>query len=290
VKLFVDLLLVFIALLLAQELLRRAPRRTVAPLLLAIPFLLTPIWAQGAATNVLLEFDCPVEFSWIKLYSMCFCACWIGALCFTTLGTRPEALFGTALILAASIAEAVAQDLYDGSLVHCLNAAAGTLLIVTLPYRWGAVKVRADGRCRDLHFEGMTRVWIVGYSLWNLTFLYLNFPVVVGQQIATLGVALIVGLWDPKRWLQVRTYTLAVWLQTIFTFPSFLVHRMDTSSWSNAHVELVAAGLSTAYMLCLAFGVVRDRIRARPTSAQGGRILRQTQRPRLNDRWQFGEI
>ena len=57
----------------------------------------------------------------------------------------------------------------------------------------------------------MTRGWIVGYTLWDWVFIYSNYPSIAGQHLGVFGVSLVVGLFQPERWIQVRTYTLATW-------------------------------------------------------------------------------
>jgi hypothetical protein len=75
------------------------------------------------------------------------------------------------------------------------------------------------------------------YSLWNAAFVYLNFPAVAAHQIAVLASAWAVGLIDPRRWLQARTYTLATSLLLLATFPRTLIPLTDSTHWATPQRE-----------------------------------------------------
>jgi hypothetical protein len=130
---------------------------------------------------------------------------------------------------------------------HYLNAAAGGLLVLTLPFAHEVFQIKVRNRCRDLDWEGMSRTWITGYTIWNWVFIYHTFPVIAGQHLAVLGSAFLVGMFEPRRWLQARTYSLAIALFLLFSFPTFLVSRMGTVEWSNDRANIVSACISLGF-------------------------------------------
>ena len=148
------------------------------------------------------------------------------------------------MLLALNILEAVAVDLAALRAPQGLNAVAGILLVVTLPREPRVTRMGEAGRFKDLHYQGLSRGWIIGFTLWNWTFLYLNYPMLAGHHIAVLGTALAVGLVDPARWLWARMFTLATDLLLLATFGEFLLPRMDTSDWSDPSLEIAVAGMT----------------------------------------------
>lgn len=222
-----------------QELQRREPRFVVA-FFLVLPVLLTPYWARVYQTDL---------FHWVKIFSVIAGVLWFTALRYTAFDKRRWAYYGVLAILAANILEAVLQDLSGGHAAHYLNATAGILLIATLFDRLETIQVNNESRFRDLEWGSMTLAWVIGYTIWNWTFVFLQYPWNAGKHIAVLGAALIVGLIDPKRWLQARAFTLGTYLIFLFSFPTFVESAADTTAWSTTTTELLAAGLSFGFML-----------------------------------------
>lgn len=165
----------------------------------ALPLLLTPLWVgQEHAT-----------FMWFKVYSVQAGALLVLALRRTALGSRPWARAAICGVLGANILEAVVLDGLHG---HPVNALAGVALIAAMP-RPSAVTVAADG---DLSFP-LSRAWVLGYALWNLAFLLLEFPAYAAIQIALLVPPTVLGLASSARWLQVRSYTFAAHMLLAFS-------------------------------------------------------------------------
>ena len=203
----------------AQELFRRSGQWLAWACFLAVPILATPTW---------IVLNAPGLFAWVKLYSVLFTTCWITALRYTNLGGQPWARSGALLLLLANIGEAVIADALSTQWAHRVNALAGGLLIAAL---WKQISVVSLNHCcghQDLHLQGMTRGWLLGYCLWNWVFVDLNYPIVAEQQVAVLAASLAAGLLEPRRWLQARSYTLAVDLILMFSFPSRVLE------WSQA--------------------------------------------------------
>ncbi|HVX16013.1 MAG TPA: DUF5692 family protein [Pirellulales bacterium] len=243
-----QIIAVTLILLVAQEALRRATRWAVWGVFLVMPLILTPYWIRVNELGV---------FSWFKYYTVFFCVCWGTALRFTSLGNRAWARSTIPLLLAVNISEAVVLDLCGHGSAHTLNAAAGLLLIATLPYGADSARIDSAIRWHDLHY-GIGRRWVVGYTLWNWTFVYLNYPSLTGHHTAVLAAGLIVAMSDPRRWSQTRASTLGVNL--LFTATSFegMIAWLDTSTWLDEQVGIVAAGFTLVFMtgcavpICLA--------------------------------------
>jgi len=235
---FLQIIAVTVLLLLAQEALRRANRWAVWGVFLLIPLLLTPYWIRVNELGL---------FSWFKYYTVFFCVCWGTALRFTSLGNRAWARSTIPLLLAVNILEAVVLDLVSHGSAHALNAAAGLLLIATMPYGRNSARIDSANCYRDLLY-GISQQWVIGYTLWNWTFVYLNYPSLTGHHTAVLAAGLIVGMNHPGRWSQTRASTLGVNL--LFTATSFkgMVAWMDTSIWFNEQVGIVAAGCTLLVM------------------------------------------
>jgi hypothetical protein len=187
-------------------------------------------------------------FSWFKYYTVFFCVCWGTALRFTSLGHRAWARSTIPLLLAVNIFEAVALDICGHGSAHALNAGAGLLLIATLPYGPDSTRIHSDGGCCDLHYQ-TSRAWVIGYTLWNWTFVYLNYPALTGHHTAVLAAGLIVTMIEPLRWGQTRASTLGVSLLFTATFYNGMVAWMGTSTWFDEQVGIVAAGFALMFMV-----------------------------------------
>ncbi len=228
-------------LLLTQEGLRRAGKWVTWIAILGLPLALTPYWITYN------EFG---TFEWGKLYTILITACWLTALRFTKLYHRPWARLGLTALFGLNIFEAVVVDLAAGQLASSLNAAAGLFLIVTLPRSPHAIS--RHGKFADLNYDGVSYTWIIAFTLWNLTFLYINYPVIFGHHIAVLGVPVIISLFKRQRWLQVRINLLALDLLMLATFASFLIPPLDTARWYAPKLAIFAAGATLALsLLCL---------------------------------------
>jgi hypothetical protein len=154
------------------------------------------------------------------------------------------------VLLAVNIFEAVVLDLVGNGSAHALNAAAGLLLIATLPYGPDSTWIHSASGCTDLHYK-TSRRWVIGYTLWNWTFVYLNYPALVGHHTAVLAAGLIVAMIDPLRWGQTRASTLGFSLLCTATFYNDMIAWMDTSTWFDEQVAIAVAGFSAMFMtLC----------------------------------------
>ncbi|WP_439621060.1 DUF5692 family protein [Gemmata sp.] len=243
------ILALFAALYVTFEVLRRAGKWAAWALFLAVPLALTPYWVR------VNSFD---PFCWLKLYTVCFCVVWGTALRFTRLGDRAWARLGIPVLLAGNIIEAMVTDLIGGGLAHELNAAAGLLLVATQPYARRATRVDTTGEFRDLRY-GLTRGWVVAYTVWNWAFVYLNYPALVGQHTAVLACGLVVAAYDPRLWVQARAFTLGLILVATATIDAALRPWLDTSAWSDERAGVAVAGAALAVAIGSAAGARRGR-------------------------------
>ena len=256
-----DIFALSVCLFVVQQWLRHRPPNSAYLLFVVLPFVLTPMWALGSAPPLCHSFGGPLFFCWLKTYSVSVAACWLTRYRFFRLETHPMAQLIALLLLPVNMLEAVIQGACMGTWPQYLNAVAGLLLVITLPFSNDAFQARTRGRARDLDYDGLTRAWIIGYTIWNWVFVYLLFPVIAGQQLAVLGTALAVGLLNPSRWLQARTYTLAIGCYMLFTVPDLVLARLGTADWSNPTVEFWTAFVSLAFMSILAFIQMGIRLR-----------------------------
>ena len=236
-----------ILLLTAQAILRHAGKWVPWVLFAAVPVVLLPYWA---AVN---QFD---TFMWVKIFTIFSCVAWGTAVRFTRLGVYEWARRSAPVLVAVNIIEAVAVDLAAGGLTHLLNAVAGLVLVLTLPYRRDAVRVDDTRRCRDIRVP-TSRGWVVGYTLWNWAFVLMNYPELVGYHTAVLGAALVVGLIDPARWTQSRGATLGLNFLVMATFDTPMRAWLDTSGWQNPWLGVIVAIAAVSVGVVLAVGRFR---------------------------------
>ncbi|QEG34186.1 DUF5692 family protein [Bythopirellula goksoeyrii] len=239
----------------AQEVVSRSRLPVLWTLFLLVPFALTPYWLN---TN---SFDL---FVWIKIYSVMFCVSWAGWLRFTTMGDRPWLRRTIAWLLVANIVEALVLDIQATGTAHHFNALAGILLIVTLPLSVRHTRIDRVSRHRTLRYD-VPLAWICGYTFWNWTFVYLNYPAYMGHHTAILSAALVVALFDPQCWLQARAATLGLNLLWMATSNTGLLAVSNTTVWFNESIATVTASFSLAWMAVHAASSLKTRLASERT-------------------------
>lgn len=126
-------------------------------------------------------------FGWVKVISALIGVYGFLLIRFTKLGTKKFAWYFPVTILSINIAEAVYREfevfstyqtltvdpsgvLVLGGTWNILNAIAGILTIVTLT---GFVGIRVSkDKSKDMIWPDMTWMYVVGYTLWNFTYVY----------------------------------------------------------------------------------------------------------------------
>jgi len=202
-------ILVLLGLMLLNEICRRF-KWTNYLLFFVLPIVLIPLWSSYGVTY---------WFKWVKLYSVVGAAALFTLIRFTKVGNMKWAKFGAAAFLAINISEAVMQDFSMGNLANVLNAIGGILSIITLT---GWLSIHADkSKEQDMVWPAMTTFWIIAYDVWNIVFVYLNFPGSATAQMMVLVAATLPALFIKKgTWLQARAFTLAGSFMYYFTNPA----------------------------------------------------------------------
>ncbi len=205
---FAHVLFVLIALMALNELCRHFKWSNYI-LWFALPIVLIPLWSS---------YEISYWFKWVKLYSVVGAAALFTLIRFTKVGDMKWAKFGAAAFLAINISEAVMQDFSMGNLANILNAIGGVLSIITLS---GWAMIHADkSKQKDMIWPAMTTFWIIAYDVWNIVFVYLNFPGSATAQMMVLIAATLPSLFIKKgTWLQARAFTLAGSFMYYFSCP-----------------------------------------------------------------------
>jgi hypothetical protein len=183
----------------------------VAPYLMFIvlPILLTPLWMDAGMG----------WFRIAKLYSVL-----LGAIMITfyrfNFGLKDHKWLAYIIIffLGFNIAEACLQDWSQRDLPNMLNAFAGILNISAMLLYWSTIRIGSE-KPHDMLWPGLTIAWIICYDLWNVTFVYLNFPNTVAYtMIAVIPAPTIAAIFIARgTWLQARAYTLAIYMIYVVT-------------------------------------------------------------------------
>ncbi|TAL50381.1 hypothetical protein EPN81_02935 [Patescibacteria group bacterium] len=204
-------LLLFVGLVITEEIFHRYPRFSLAFFSIASVVLFSCwILLVGAAD----------WFPWAKVFSIASGIIVLSLLRTTKLGSNAKLVaWTTYAFLTVNILEATVRDAVVGNMANYLNAVAGFLLIVTLE-KLRTVHIDKKESHRDLLWSGMTLPWIVGYTLWNWVFVYLNFGFQSSaMHIAVLGAAFLVVFRNKDRWLQARAFTLGMYFILFHSLP-----------------------------------------------------------------------
>lgn len=198
-----------------------------------LPIALIPLWSSYGVTY---------WFKWVKLYSVVGAAGLFTLIRFTKIGDMKWAKFGAAAFLAINIAEAVTQDFSMGNLANILNAIGGVLSIITLT---GWAMIAADkSKQQDMIWPAMTTFWIIAYDVWNIVFVYLNFPGSATAQAMVLLAATLPALFIKKgTWLQARAFTLAGSFMYYFSCP--FMYESNVVPLPRNDELMLAAGLAS---------------------------------------------
>jgi len=173
-----------------------------------LPFALIPWFMHSGFDSV---------FRWTKLYSAIVGCIFFTLFRFNGLHKYAWAKVTVAAILAVNILEACTQDFSAGHLPNYLNCVAGLLNIVTIS-RWMGIR-RDEQAPHDMLWPGMTVAWIIAYDIWNITFVYLNFPNTALFTFVILLAPTLAAMFVKKgTWMQARAYALGIYMVYIFSF------------------------------------------------------------------------
>ncbi len=233
----------------AQEFFRRYPRITMVSFIV-IPILLIPYWRLGGVED---------WFLWVKGFSVMASIVLIVLFRITRLGNVKLGQQLIHLFLVINIIEAITKDIVVGNIANYFNAMAGILVITTLN-RFNIAHIDTKGEYKDIRWGGMTLMWIVGYTLWNWVFVYLNFSQGSIHHLAVLLAALVIALVDKERWLQTRAVTLG----TYFILSISILHS-DVEFFNYPYNEsfgLIIAAVALGFMSIYALFAMSDRARS----------------------------
>jgi hypothetical protein len=179
-----------------------------------IPLLLIPLWINAG-------------MGWFRFAKLA--AILVGSMFITVsrFNLGPKHLkYGIFLVvfgLAFNIMEAVLQDLSQPNLPNKLSGFAGVLNILTI-YLWTTIRID-DKKPHNFLWPGMTIAWIIAYDLWNICFVYLNFPNSVHfTALAVIPAPTIAAVCFARgkyTWIQARPYTLSFYMMYIITIACF---------------------------------------------------------------------
>lgn len=212
-----------------------------------LPVVLIPVFLTSGFDTV---------FRWVKLYSAVAGGVFFTLFRFMRLDRYKWARFTVSAILIVNILEACTQDYSAGHLANYMNAIAGVLNAIAVS-RWMGIK-RDENPPHDMLWPGMTVFWIIAYDLWNITFVYLNFPnTAVFTAMAILAPTIAALFIKKGTWMQARAYTLAIYLIYLFSFRHFAEQNLNLQFVAplprNEYIILGLAGASLisniAYLL-----------------------------------------
>lgn len=241
--LFLYTLLFFVGLVIVEDISHRYPRLSLIFFSIA-PVILFTCW--------MLLIGAEDWFAWIKVFSVASGILVLSLLRITRLGKNGKLVqWTTYAFLTVNILEATIRDAVVGNVANYLNAVVGFLLIVTLE-KVSTIHIDKKEGHRDLHWSGMTLPWIVGYTLWNWVFVYLNFGFESSiAHVAVLMSAFLVVFRDKDRWLQARAFTLGMFFVVFHTFPhlnpGLLIDR--SSMQFGLLVSLIPFGFMLVYTI-----------------------------------------
>lgn len=242
-----------------NEFIRRSKWGSIA-FFIVLPVILTPIWLMN-------DNEITSWFTWVKVYSaLAGCLIYM-VIRFTDYHKKhPWYLVLVPGILAINIVEAIVRELqvgiigFDGIVDgmqyisggwNYVNAFAGLFNLVTI-CGWAGI-FATNGKCKDMLWPDQTRLWIIAYGIWNISYVYSCAPGNAFYSGVALNLAAIVPalLWAKGTWMQNRAQTLSFWMMWVMTFPYFFaegstfnvsVSYHPAANWTLAIVSLALNG------------------------------------------------
>lgn len=216
---------------------------------LVVPAFFTYWWINSAHEPI---------FYWFKVYSVLLGGCWLLAVRFTPLKEYRWPFILGYCMFVINVMEAVVQDVSAGQWFNFLNAVAGLLLLIS-QVRYEGMRVNLNSPYHDFEWN-LTLLWIIGYTIWNWTFVYLNFPDQLGRVSAILLAALLIGIIKPKLWFQTRVFTLGVSVIILFSYKPLFTY-VDTTILYHHNIGIICAMLSFMYMAVYTIYALHQKLR-----------------------------
>jgi hypothetical protein len=208
---------------------------------------------------IVLPVDLSV-FTWIKLYTLAASSLWLHAMRHHAWIPWRVASWGLWAVLALNILEAVVMDALVGLWA---NALCGAVLIGSLvSYR----RMTLTGETRHVSWP-LPVTWIVAYTAWNLTFVAGKYGWHLSDHLIVLGIPLAWVLIRPDRWLEVRAYSLTLYVMVLIACVEALrtpwpVNYLSGEVTSSAPPHDALRAALTAVTCALVLFHVADRMRA----------------------------
>lgn len=182
----------------------------------------------------------------LKLYSV-LVACIFFAFMLLQGWTPAWFHLAAAALLVFNISEALVVDFRKGGVYSWVNGAMGlviNILLLTTFYRGPTLTPPVLGE--------LPLSWIIAYTVWNWTFVFLHWPKLASKHMVVLGASVLVALLSEGTWLLSRAYLLTYFLMIQFTVPiNFSVHFLDSmATWDRSKTmrwALAAVGASTLW-------------------------------------------
>lgn len=147
-----------------------------------------------------------------------------------------------AFLLAINISEGVLGDVTLGNI---LNALTGALLIITLPSIESLVYDKKTQRI----LWSTPWSWILGYSLWNFSFISSYYPELLLFHVLHVGIPLLLCLKQPYWYTQVRAITLTIAVMVLVTFWPWINRLQVTPPSGLEYVILLTTLLGMTFAL-----------------------------------------
>lgn len=244
------IVLLFVGLVVAQEVFYRFPRFSLGFFTVG-SIILFPCW--------ILLIGVEDWFAWLKVLSIAVGIILLSLFRTTRLGSLKLVRYFTYVLLVVNILEAVVKDITTGTIANYVNVLAGILLIVTLD-RLDTIRINTASKQKDLRWSSMTMSWIIGYTLWNWVFVYLNFGFQSGMvHIAVLGSAFVMALVDKERWLQARLFTLGAFFMIFHASPHLGSRLLDGGK--NEAFGLLSSLIAAGFMIGYTTSFFRKKLR-----------------------------
>jgi len=222
-------------------------------LFLALPILLSPFWVQ---MEVNLAFT--TWFGWAKLYSITFYA----VLLLSILSRNPYAkkwpfYLVYWMMMLNLIQPVLATGLARSFSINYPITIGGILLMLSTP-GINAMRITKE-KVRDFYWE-LSLPLVIGYTLWDLLFVCILFPMNILLQIAVLLAPLLVLFKNKNLYFFPRVYSLAFYFMFYFTFPEWVIGT-DLLLSVNEYIVVYGSMGVLAYLVFVFWISWKDRIK-----------------------------
>lgn len=268
-------LVVFGILIGLNEMVRASKWASIA-MFMVLPLILTPIWIMRGGDEI------TSWFTWVKVYSALTGSLIYMVIRFTDYHKRHKWFINLVPgILAINILEAVVREFqvgfsgfsgmvggmnYISGGFNYVNAVAGILNILLI-CGWVGI-YGTTGKRKDMMWPDQTRLWIIAYGVWNISYVYSCAPgnAFYSGVALNLAATIPVLLWSKGTWMQNRAQTLSFWMMWVMTMPYFFaigstfnvsVSYNPAANWSLA---LASLALNVILAIWQVYRIVKYRL------------------------------